>query len=266
MILGNICTRQCRFCAVQKGVPEPLDLSEPERVAEMAQALSLKHVVVTSVTRDDLPDGGAGIFAETIKKLRLLPGVTIEVLTSDFMGNEGSVAAVLKAAPDVFNHNLGTVRRLQAAVRPQAGYDRSIGVLKMASSRSRGIAVKSGMMLGMGETDAEITESMADLLAAGCRVLTLGQYLPPSRSHWPVSRFVTPGQFDAFREKALAMGFAAVAAGPLVRSSYNAAGLMAEAVRAHTENALDQARPPVDNASGVAAARRLEDCPLEPDS
>lgn len=225
MILGNICTRRCRFCAVGTGTPLALDPDEPRRVAELSARLGLRHVVVTSVTRDDLPDGGANAFADTITRLKALPGVTVEVLIPDFQGNTRSIIAVLEARPDVFNHNLETVERLQPAIRPQANYQRSLFVLHTASRTHPRPTVKSGLMAGLGETDEDLFRAMQDLRAAGCDALTLGQYLAPSRQHVPVDRFVTPDQFAVYRDKALAMGFTAVAAGPLVRSSYNAESL-----------------------------------------
>jgi len=227
LILGNRCTRNCRFCAVEHGpagAPEP---DEPTRVATAARAMKLRHVVVTSVTRDDLPDGGAGHFAATIAVLRgALADVTIEVLTPDFQGRPTDVDTVLAAAPDVFNHNLETVRRLQAHVRPQASYATSLAVLRRAAARAGGPAVKSGLMLGLGETDEEIAAALADLRAAGVVWLTLGQYLAPTRAHWPVARFVPPEEFADWRRRALVLGFTAVASGPLVRSSYQAERLL----------------------------------------
>lgn len=228
MILGDVCTRNCGFCAVRSGKPGPLERDEPRRVAELAARLNLKHVVITSVTRDDIPDGGASVFAETILMLKRIPGTTVEVLTPDFRGSDHSVARVLGALPDVFNHNLETVRRLQAHVRPRAGYKRSLKVLEQASEWKQGVRVKSGIMVGLGETDAELFEAMRDLLSAGCRYLTIGQYLSPSRNHEPVARYVHPRLFDEYRDKALGMGFNAVVSGPLVRSSYRAGELMRE--------------------------------------
>lgn len=228
MILGNRCTRHCRFCAVSQGVPAPLDPDEPRRVAHLAAQAGIRHVVVTSVTRDDLPDGGADVFAETIGRLKALPGVTVEVLTPDFQGNPQAISHVLAAEPDVFNHNLETVERLQRVIRPQADYGRSLSVLRMASRASARLRVKSGLMVGLGETDEELFQSLGDLRSAGCEALTLGQYLAPSRRHVPVDRFVPPGHFDLYRERALAMGFTAVTAGPLVRSSYHAEDLFRE--------------------------------------
>jgi len=230
MILGETCTRSCKFCAVRGGVPpHPADPREPGRVAAMARSLGLRYVVVTSVTRDDLPDGGAGLFAETIIQLKRLEGVTVEVLTPDFQGNRHQVETVLAAGPHVFNHNLETVRRLQTDVRPQADYDRSLQVLRIAAAWLPKLIVKSGLMVGLGETDDELMAALADLRSAGCQSLTLGQYLAPSRRHWPIARFVHPKQFEHYRRCGLAMGFLAVAAGPLVRSSYRADQLMAEA-------------------------------------
>lgn len=230
MILGDTCTRCCKFCAVHGGVPpHPADPHEPERVVAMARTLGLRYVVVTSVTRDDLADGGAGLFAETIIQLKSLEGVTVEVLTPDFQGKRHLVETVLAAEPHVFNHNLETVRRLQADLRPQADYDRSLQVLRLAAAWRPKLIVKSGLMVGLGETDDELIVALADLRSAGCRSLTLGQYLAPSARHWPVARFVPPAQFEHYRQRALTMGFLAVASGPLVRSSYQADKLMDEA-------------------------------------
>jgi len=227
MILGNICTRSCRFCAVSsitapRRMPEQVDRDEPRRVAELVQKLNLRHAVVTSVTRDDLPDGGASIFAETILEIRRATEgrTTIEVLTPDFNGSEESLAAVLSAGPDVFNHNLETVERLQSEVRPQADYHRSLAVLKFAAGSNEAGLIKSGLMVGLGETDEELFGAFEDLLEAECKYLTIGQYLAPSEKHWPVKRFVNPGMFDEYKKQALALGFKGVASGPLVRSSY----------------------------------------------
>jgi len=223
LILGDSCTRRCRFCAVTQGTPETPDPDEPHRVAEAAARLSLDYVVVTSVTRDDLADGGAGFFAETIRCLRVhRPSARIEVLIPDFQGDEAALRTVLDARPDVLNHNLETVVRLYPEVRPQAIYDRSLELLRRTAVLSPGIAVKSGLMLGLGERPDEVESALHDLLGAGCQLLTLGQYLQPKRDCLPVARFVPPGEFDAWREVALGMGFARVASGPLVRSSYHA--------------------------------------------
>ena len=228
MILGGVCTRDCRFCAVQSGMPAAVDPDEPRRVAEAAAHLRLRHVVVTSVTRDDLPDGGAGHFAAVIRALReQIPGAAIEVLTPDFQGCERDIAAVLSAAPDVFNHNLETVRRLQAVIRPAADYGRSLAVLRYAAAWTPKTAVKSGLMVGLGETDDEVLQAIGDLREAGCELLTVGQYLAPSKMHHPVARFVPPETFARYAREAMAMGFRNVASGPLVRSSYQAEALHA---------------------------------------
>jgi lipoic acid synthetase len=219
MILGAICTRNCRFCNVTPGTPEPEDIEEPNRVAMAADKLGLRHVVITSVTRDDLPDGGANAFANTIRAVKQrLPKATVEVLTPDFIDH---LDIVLDAAPDVFNHNLETVQRIQQAVRPQASYERSLATLKKAAEWG-GVQVKSGLMLGLGETDDEVFQTLEDLLKAGVKLLTLGQYLAPTREHHPVERFISPEHFDQLKQRAESMGFSGVAAGPLVRSSYHA--------------------------------------------
>jgi len=219
MILGNTCTRNCRFCNVNTGKPEPVDAGEPARVAEAAKRLNLKHIVITSVTRDDLPDGGAGAFATTIRAVKeAMPEASVEVLTPDFVEH---LDTVLDAGPDVFNHNLETVKRLQAVIRPQASYEKSLATLRKAAERG-GVMVKSGLMLGLGETDEEILQCLIDLYAAGVRLLTLGQYLAPTREHYPVERYLSPEHFDELAAKARQIGFEGVAAGPLVRSSYRA--------------------------------------------
>jgi lipoic acid synthetase len=224
LILGNLCTRNCRFCAVQSGVPGPVDSDEPRRAAELVKILDLRHAVITSVTRDDLSDGGASIFAETVSAIRSSRKelTSIEVLTPDFNGSESAINTVLASAPDVFNHNLETVERLQKDVRPQAGYLRSLAVLKHGAASGKVPVIKSGLMVGMGETNDEIFELLQDLIKAGCRHLTIGQYLAPSELHWPVQRFVPPEMFDKYRERAMVMGFNEVVSGPLVRSSYQA--------------------------------------------
>lgn len=233
LLLGDTCTRNCRFCAVKHGRPQPADSDEPRRVAEAVARLALRHVVLTSVTRDDLPDGGASTFAETIRQVRAArPQATIEVLTPDFLGMTPALDLVLAASPNVFNHNLETVRRLQEQVRPQAAYDRSLGVLRHASEWRPALKVKSGLMLGMGETDAERIETLRDLFAAGCRWLTLGQYLPPGRDAWPVHDFVSPSEFERLAAAARQIGFEDVAAGPRVRSSYQAERMGRPAPRA----------------------------------
>lgn len=219
MILGNTCTRNCRFCNVNTGRPDPVDPGEPARVAEAARKLNLKHIVITSVTRDDLPDGGTRAFATTIRAVKeAMPETSVEVLTPDFVEH---LDIVLDAGPDVFNHNLETVKRLQPVIRPQASCARSLATLRKAAERG-GVQVKSGLMLGLGETDEEIFECLEDLYAAGVRLLTLGQYLAPTREHYPVERFISPEHFDELAARARAIGFKGVAAGPLVRSSYRA--------------------------------------------
>lgn len=240
MILGDVCTRECGFCAVDTGKPKAPRLEEPQAVAEAAKRLALRHVVITSVTRDDLPDGGAAHFAETVRAVcRRLPSATIEVLTPDFGGDSDALDCVLNAGCDVFNHNLETVRRLTARVRPQANYDRSLAVLAHAAARRRdtkppGMLIKSGLMLGLGERDDELLASLRDLRSAGCEVLTLGQYLQPGPENLSVDRYVPPAEFDTWRERALALGFRAVAAGPWVRSSYQADRVHAEASASFT--------------------------------
>lgn len=223
LILGDRCTRNCRFCAVAHGPLSPPDPDEPRRIAEAAKAMGLKYVVVTSVTRDDLPDGGAGLFARTIRALReSVRGIVVEVLIPDFQGEDGALRTVVSARPDVLNHNLETVPRLYRSVRPGAVYARSVHLLKRARELDSFAATKSGIMLGLGESDEEVDTTLHDLVAAGCTMLTLGQYLQPSKEHLPVARFVSPEEFDRWRERALRMGFTQVASGPFVRSSYHA--------------------------------------------
>ena len=224
MILGDTCTRNCAFCAVATGRPPGLDLEEPDRVADAVARLGLKYAVVTSVTRDDLPDGGAGIFAETIRAIhRRAPGCGVEVLIPDFQGSREALQTVLDAGPDILNHNLETVESLQAAVRPQADYRRSLSVLRMAREMAPDGVTKSGVMLGLGEEVDEVVRTMADLRGVDCNILTLGQYLRPSLEHLPIRRYYAPDEFAALRERGLRMGFRHVEAAPLVRSSYHAA-------------------------------------------
>jgi lipoic acid synthetase len=223
MILGDICTRSCGFCAIQTGRPLSLDLEEPERVAEAVASLDLRHAVITSVNRDELPDGGAEIFARTIRAIRdRCPETSIEVLIPDFKGVWPALALVMEAQPDILNHNMESIARLYYCVRPQAKYDRSLELLRRAKEMAPGVLTKSGMMLGVGEEDAEIVASMADLRAVECDILTLGQYLRPSTQHIPVRRYVPPESFAAFKRLGMEMGFRHVEAGPLVRSSYHA--------------------------------------------
>ena len=230
MILGDICTRSCQFCDVPTGRPLPPDADEPRRVALALGQLGLRHTVVTCVDRDDLPDGGASHWAETIAQIRAhCPGMTLEVLVGDFKGRLNDVDTVLAAAPDVFAHNLETVPRLSRQVRVQARYDRSYGVLRHA--RQQGAVVKTGLMLGLGEELEEVREVLRELAELGCDIVTLGQYLRPSKGHLPVSRYVHPDEFAALREEALALGIPHVESGPLVRSSYHADG-QAEIIQA----------------------------------
>lgn len=221
MILGDVCTRNCRFCDVPPGQPSPPDPDEPRRVAEAIHALHLRHAVITSVTRDDLPDGGAAAWAEVILSVRAEnPGCRVEVLVPDFQGDEPALQRVFAARPDVFGHNLETVPRLYPAARPQAIYARSLRVLRLA--KDAGLLTKSGVMLGMGETQDDLLAVMQDLRQAGCDVLTLGQYLKPTPLHLLVARYWTPEEFDALRGIAEQLGFAHIESGPLVRSSYRA--------------------------------------------
>ncbi len=223
MILGSRCTRNCGFCSVESAIPETPNDEEPERVARAAQALGLRYVVITSVTRDDLPDGGASHFSRTVRAVRSrLPDAGIEVLTPDFKGDEEALRTVLDSRPDVFNHNVETVPRLYPLVRPQADYHRSLNLLRRASGNAPHVRTKSGLMLGLGETDDEISFVLKDLRAAGCDYLTIGQYLRPSKRNLPVVEYVTPAAFERYGDLARSMGFSAVASAPLVRSSMNA--------------------------------------------
>ena len=225
MIAGNRCTRACGFCAVTTAKPFALDPDEPAGVAEAARRMRLRHVVITSVARDDLPDGGAEHFRKTVEAVRALnPGVVIEVLTPDFLDRDASIDAILAARPHIFNHNLETVRRLTPAVRSRATYDRSLSVLRKAKARRVSATyTKSGLMLGLGETEEEVLSALADLRTVGCDILTVGQYLQPTLKHLPVVEFIAPERFRNYAALARQMGFAHVASGPQVRSSYHAA-------------------------------------------
>mgnify|MGYP002623984904 CR=1 FL=1 len=236
MILGNVCTRPCGFCSVPKGKTEALQADEPQRVAEAAARLGLKHVVITSVTRDDLPDGGAEHFFECIHAVRNRTGAAVEVLTPDFRGNRAAISRVIEAAPDVFNHNTETVPRLYDRVRRNAVYRGTLALLKQVKDEAPQMLTKSGLMLGLGETTDELLEVFADLRDVGCDMLTLGQYLQPTRDHLPVERYVPPEEFDEIGEMARGMGFLMVASGPFVRSSYHA-GEMAGGAAASSEAA-----------------------------
>ena len=227
MILGNVCTRPCGFCSVPKGKTERVELDEPERLAEAAHRLGLKHVVITSVTRDDLADGGADHFYHCVLAVRAKTGADIEVLTPDFLGNRAAISRVVEAKPEVFNHNTETVPRLYHRVRRNAEYQRTLDLLDQVKQEAPDMTTKSGLMLGLGETVEEILEVCADLRKVGCDMLTLGQYLQPSPEHLPVERFVPPEEFDEVGELTRKLGFRFVASGPFVRSSYHA-GEMAQ--------------------------------------
>ena len=221
MILGDVCTRSCGFCAVKTGRPVMLDLDEPRRVAEAVQQMKLRHAVITSVNRDELADGGSGVFASTIRAIRdLVPSCRIEVLIPDFQGRRDQIQTVIDARPDVLNHNTETVPRLYRTVRPQAKYDRSLALLDMC--KRQGLTTKTGFMVGLGESVEELADVMRDLRAAGTDILTIGQYLQPTKSHLPVERYYTPDEFLHLKTIGLELGFRHVESGPLVRSSYHA--------------------------------------------
>ena len=223
MILGDICTRACSYCAVTTGTPLTLDLEEPVRLAETVERMGLRYAVITSVNRDELPDGGAFIFAQCIRQIRRrLPTCKIEVLIPDFQGDRNALATVVNAAPDTLNHNIETVRRVFPRVRAKGDYDQSLELLSRAREMSPDCVTKSGMMVGLGETWNEILDTMRDLRSVSCDLLTIGQYLRPSEKHVPLSRWYTPDEFDELRREGEALGFKHVAAGPLVRSSYHA--------------------------------------------
>ncbi len=221
MILGDICTRSCKFCATKTGKPENIDRDEPKNLAESVRLMKLKHCVITSVDRDDLPDGGANLWAETIREVkRINQGTTIEALIPDFLGKSELIQLVIDAGPEVISHNLETVRRLTPQVRSAAKYDRSLMVIKQIAAN--GITAKSGIMAGLGETEREIMETMDDLLSVGCKVMTIGQYLQPTRHHLPVAEYIHPDKFAQWKEIGLKKGFRFVESTPLVRSSYHA--------------------------------------------
>lgn len=223
MIMGDVCTRHCGFCAIKTGRPLALDPQEPFRLAETARKMGLKHIVVTSVNRDDLPDEGSGQFAATVRALReAIPHAIVEVLTPDFKGKRWCVARVVEAQPDIYNHNVETVPRLHAVVRPQAKYERSLRVLQMVKELAPTIYTKSGIMLGLGETKEEVIQVMRDLRAIGVEAVTIGQYLRPTARHLPVIEYIHPEVFEEYKQIGEAMGFLFVAAGPFIRSSYNA--------------------------------------------
>lgn len=230
MVLGDRCTRDCRFCNVTHGVPDAPDPDEPAAVAQAVMKLGLRHAVITTVTRDDLPDGGASHFAALIKEIhKTSPSVTVEVLVSDMRGDSKAVDTVLEARPDVLGHNMETVSRLYSTARPGAAYDRSLGLLRYAKETRPDILVKTGFMVGLGETDEEIFDLLRDIRQTGCDMVTIGQYLRPSEDHIPVDRYVTPERFDEYGKLARELGFSGVVSSPLARSSYHAAESFGEA-------------------------------------
>ena len=231
LLLGAKCTRRCGFCDVMTARPDPVDEGEPERIAEAVRAMGLRHVVLTGVARDDLPDGGARIWAATVRAVRdAVAGIGVEVLPSDFKGGERDIATVLEAEPDVFAHNLETVRRLHERIRPAFGYDRSLEVLRTATRLRRGQITKSNLILGMGEQPEEVSEAMRDLAGVGCDIVTMGQYLQPTTYHLPVDRWVAPEEFARHAADGEALGIGHVEAGPLVRSSYHAGAQLRRAL------------------------------------
>jgi lipoic acid synthetase len=231
LVLGEKCTRRCGFCDVMTARPDAVDEEEPQRIADAVAAMGLRYVVITGVARDDLPDGGASIWAECVRAVRAaVPGCKVELLPPDFKGDPEAIATVMRAKPDVFAHNLETVRRLHQRIRPAFNYDRSLGVLRLAKDLRPDGITKSNLILGMGERTDEVPEAMADLVEAGCDLLTLGQYLQPTKYHLPVDRWVTPEEFAERARLGKEMGFAHVEAGPLVRSSYHAGKQLARAV------------------------------------
>ena len=238
MILGNLCTRGCGFCSVPKGSAAKreffLDPSEPAHVAEIAARMNLRYVVITSVNRDDLPDGGSYHFAETVREVRsAIPHARVEVLTPDFNGDLSAVGRVLDAGPHVYNHNMETVRRFYRRVRPQADYQQSLEVLRFAKKHRPDVLTKSGLMVGLGESAAEVHELLRDILSANVDVATIGQYLQPTRRNLPVAEYVAPAQFESYRNHGLSIGFQMVFSGPFVRSSYMADRVIEEAAPAH---------------------------------
>ncbi len=222
MILGDICTRSCKFCATQTGKPLPVDWGEPERLAETIASMNLKHCVITSVDRDDLEDGGAEFWAKTVRAIKeKSPNITIETLIPDFDANPDFIHKVIDAQPEIISHNMETVRRLTPQIRSRAKYDVSLKTIEIIA-QSKTVKAKSGIMVGLGETEEEVLQTMDDLLSVGCKVFTIGQYLQPTKNNWPISEYVTPEQFDKYREEGLKKGFDFVESGPLVRSSYRA--------------------------------------------
>jgi lipoic acid synthetase len=252
MILGDVCTRPCGFCAVKRGRPGPLEDDEPERLAEACRRLGLRHVVITSVTRDDLPDQGAEHFRRCVLAVRCRMDATIEVLTPDFDGRVALIDIVLSARPEVFNHNMETVARLQQHVRRKSQYALSLGVLAHVKRARPEIRTKSGLMLGLGETQVEVLETLADLRSAGCDLLTLGQYLQPSPRHLPVARYIPPAEFDELGQMARSLGFIDVASGPFVRSSYHAAEMVHSGAAASADGERN-----LDTSSDAMSGRQI---------
>ncbi|MFC1980878.1 lipoyl synthase [Chloroflexota bacterium] len=236
LIMGDVCTRNCGFCAIRKGLPLPLDPCEPRNVALAASKLRLKHAVVTSVTRDDLTDGGASHFARTIAAVQQSCHITIEVLVPDFQGSVEALQTIVDCFPEVINHNIETVPRLYHGVRPKADYWRSLQLLRTVKSLNHGIVTKSGLMLGLGERHHEVLAVMKDLRAAGCDCLTMGQYLPPSPGHYPLVRYIEPSEFKEYEDLATGIGFISVCSGPLVRSSFNALEMYQKVQRRFAEH------------------------------
>jgi lipoic acid synthetase len=250
MILGDVCTRSCTFCAVRSGRPDPADADEPARVADAVNRLGLRHVVITSVTRDDLPDGGAHLFAEAVVAIRRqCPGTGIELLIPDFQGDPQALAAVVATHPDVLNHNVETIPRLYPQVRPQASFDRSIELLHRARQLHPPMLTKSGIMVGLGEERGEVVDCLKRIRNSGCDILTMGQYLRPSKAHHPVIRYYHPDEFADLRTEALALGFRHVESGPLVRSSYHAW----DQFRSAETDGRPQAIPPSRSGDGTTS-------------
>jgi lipoyl synthase len=242
LLMGSRCTRKCTFCAVSSGPPEPLDREEPRRVAEAIRRMEIQYAVLTSVTRDDLPDGGADHFRRTVLAAKkAAPGTLVECLIPDFQGREESYRCLAESSPAVINHNMETVPRLYARVRPGADYERSLALFEFLKNQAPGVMTKSGVMVGLGEEEEELLAVFQELRNQGCRLLTIGQYLQPTPGNHPVRRYVPPAEFDAWAERALEMGFAGVAAGPLVRSSYQAAGLYQQALNLEVDGRSEMA-------------------------
>jgi lipoic acid synthetase len=230
LILGDVCTRNCNFCAVKKGIPLTLDPEEPKNMSEAVRELNLNYVVITSVTRDDLPDGGASHFAKVVKAIKsTVSSVAVELLVPDFRGSMAALTEIVSSFPDVISHNIETIPRLYPAARPKANYQRSIELLKNVKRMNQDLITKSGIMLGLGEERSEVIQALDDLRNVDCDLVTLGQYLPPSLGHYPLSKYITPEEFQELEKIGLAMGFRGIASGPFVRSSFNAAQLFREA-------------------------------------